>query len=207
MVQKSLLKQDSQLSILHPGEEKRERERLVMVRAKPSHLELIESRGVWGRGFLKGLYCLTRKKKKKTTDSDAPVNYASLGLKCISESLFLPDRFSFHPLVLVWSAQVNSVKTQQSERAGSHVEWTLTFPTKSQRRREEYIPLGCRSRFLQVLSYLRTVLWLFQNGGLLGRWGFHVLRRSFPLFRLWFWKKRVGRGGGETTADYVFRCF
>lgn len=91
LVQKSLLKQDSQLSILHPGEEKRERERLVRVRAKPTHLELIESRGVWGRGFLKGLYCLTRKKKKKkkkASDSDAPVNYSSPGLKCISESLF-----------------------------------------------------------------------------------------------------------------------
>lgn len=63
-MQKSLLKQDSQFSILHPGEGKRERRGSSGSKKKPSHLELIESWGVWGRGFLKGLYCLTQKKKK-----------------------------------------------------------------------------------------------------------------------------------------------
>lgn len=49
------------------------------------------------------------------------MNYLSLGCKCISESLFLLDRFSFPPLVLVCSGQATVGEGRKSHRVDTHV--------------------------------------------------------------------------------------
>lgn len=137
---------------------------------KPSHLELIESWGVWGRGFLKGLHCLTQKKEKNI--SDVPVKYFSRGSSAFQRVCFAWD-FSFIFLFLfrVRKSTVRKHNSRDGEKlcqADLFQQNTPTlksldtntrahmFPTNSQLQQEEYIPLGCKA--VSFGCYLITAL-------------------------------------------------
>lgn len=224
-MQKSLLKQDSQFSILHPGGGRRERQD-SSGSDQASHLELIESWGVWGRGSWKDY---TVSPSTPAPKKGMPLWILSLlGSRVFQRVCFAWQMFlSSSCTCLVSKSTVGKHNSRDGEKL-CHTELfqhtaptsksldTNThahmFPTNSVQQQEEYIPLGCWivsyicslitslcSNLSITEDYCQVRFWFRDGYGLV----ITVLARHVDLFHFWLWYEREkvrleeGRPGGQ----------
>lgn len=218
-MQKSLLKQDSQFSILHPGGGRRERQN-SSGSDQASHLELIESWGVWGRGSWKDYTVSPSNTKRKKTVMPLWIR-SLLGSRVFQRVCFAWQIFLY--LFRVSKSTVGKHNSRDGEKL-CHTELfqhtksldTNThahmFPTNSVQQQEEYIPLGCWivsyicslitslcSNLSITEDYCQVRFWFRDGYGLV----ITVPARHVGPFHLWLWYEREkvrweeGRPGGQ----------
>lgn len=161
-MQKSLLKQDSQFSILHPGGRSKERGRVI---SKPLIWSWSRAKGFWGKGeALKELYCLSHKKKKKSIMLCDSFLYGAL---VYIIGLVFPDINVFSPSCSCCAVSEQTV-WKRSSRAGEELchadlfqqdeltssTWAHMFSTNARAETGRTHPAGALNLWvLNMLSY------------------------------------------------------